>query len=112
MGLLIGVSGGRTGHPWNFGQTLRRSLGHRRAATLQQELSVVDDPGTFSVKRQENNHLQSCSTITGSASIHHIHAGVHFNRTLVIITLLVRSCNALFITNTSSLSGKILVLLM
>lgn len=48
-GLLTGVSGGRTGHSWNVGQTFRRSLGHRRTATLQQELSVIDDPGTFSV---------------------------------------------------------------
>lgn len=45
MGLHIGVFGGRTGHPWNVGQTSRRGLGHRRTATLQQELPVVDDPG-------------------------------------------------------------------
>lgn len=44
LGLLIGVW---TGHSWNDWQTFRRSLSHRRAATLQQELSVVDDPGTF-----------------------------------------------------------------
>lgn len=56
-GLLIGVSEGRTGHPWNDGQTMRRSLGHGRTATLQQELSVVDDPGTFCVKRQEKRRM-------------------------------------------------------
>lgn len=46
MVLVIGVTAGRTGHTRNDGQTLRRSLGHRRAATLQQEFAVVDDPGT------------------------------------------------------------------
>lgn len=45
-GLLVGISGGRTSHPWNFGQTSRGSFGHWRAATLQQELPVVDDPGS------------------------------------------------------------------
>lgn len=42
---LIGVFRRRPGHAFNLGQTLRRSPGHRRAATLQQELAVVDDPG-------------------------------------------------------------------
>lgn len=56
-GLLTGLSGGRTGHPWNDGQTMRRSPGHGRTATLQQELPVVDDPGTFCVKRQEKRRL-------------------------------------------------------
>jgi len=55
--LLIGVLGGRAGHPWNFGQTARRSLGHRGAATPQQELSVVDDPGTFSVKGKKKRMM-------------------------------------------------------
>lgn len=46
VNLLHGVSGRKSGHPGNVGQTAWRSLGHRRAATLQQELSVIDDPGT------------------------------------------------------------------
>lgn len=45
MGLFVGVSGGRAGHPGNVGQTMRRSFSYRRAATLQQELSIIDDPG-------------------------------------------------------------------
>lgn len=46
MGILSCVFGGRTGHPWNVGQTSWRGLGQRRAAAPQQELSVIDDPGT------------------------------------------------------------------
>lgn len=46
VGLFIDdVFGGGTGHPWNVRQTSGGSLGHRGPATLQQELSVVDDPG-------------------------------------------------------------------
>lgn len=38
--------GWRTGDPWNGGQTSRRGPGQRRAATVQQELSVIDDSGS------------------------------------------------------------------
>lgn len=34
-GLLDGVSGGRTGHPWNGGQTMRGGFGHGRTAAIQ-----------------------------------------------------------------------------
>lgn len=44
---------GRIGHTPNARQTLRGSLGHGGTAALQQELSVIDDPGTFSVKRRQ-----------------------------------------------------------
>lgn len=56
MSLLNDVFGSGAGHPCNFGQTLRRSLGHWRPTTFQQELSVIDDPGTFCVKRQRGDH--------------------------------------------------------
>lgn len=52
-GLLDGLFGWRVGHPWNAWQTSRRGTGQWRAAALQQELSVVDDPGTFWTKRKK-----------------------------------------------------------
>lgn len=42
---------GRIGHAPNARQTLRGGLGHGGTTALQQELSVIDDPGTFSVKK-------------------------------------------------------------
>lgn len=54
MGLVINaVFGGRTGDPGNVRQRARGSLGHGGAATLQQELPVVDYPGTFIGGRQD-----------------------------------------------------------
>lgn len=60
MGFRSGVFGGWTGHSRDVGQTMWRSLGHRRAATIQQELSVVDDPGTFGQDKQNVGHQRSC----------------------------------------------------
>ena len=54
-GLPIGLFGGRAGHPWNAGKTSGRSPGQRRAATLQQELSVVNDPGTFQFEEEDDH---------------------------------------------------------
>lgn len=50
-GLSIGdVLVWRRGHPGNGGQASRRSLGHGWIATVQQELAIIDDPGTCGVQ--------------------------------------------------------------
>lgn len=69
MGLLSCVFGGRTGHPWNVGQTSWRGLGQRRAAAPQQELSVIDDPGTFWLKRQEKRSNEVALSSAASPSV-------------------------------------------
>ncbi len=37
----------RTGHPRNVRQAAGRCAGQRGAATVQQELTVIDDPGAY-----------------------------------------------------------------
>lgn len=69
MGILSCVFGGRTGHPWNVGQTSWRGLGQRRAAAPQQELSVIDDPGTFWLKRQEKRSNEVALSSAASPSV-------------------------------------------
>ncbi len=47
VGLVLLGDRRRTGHPRNVREAGRRCAGQRGAATFQQELTVIDDPGAY-----------------------------------------------------------------
>jgi len=67
VGLLIDeVFRGGAGHPWNVRQATWGGLSHWGATTLQQELSVVNDPGTA------GGRAKQCSSRSSAVVVGHV----------------------------------------